>query len=253
MTTPLPADAPSPRSGRPLVTILIIVVVALACLLLLAGLLLYPAIRAAREAARASLCVNHLKQLSIAILTYHDANRSYPPAYIADADGKPMHSWRVLILPYLEDPVGNEVYQSYRFDEPWISEHNAALAAKMPDVFRCPIDPADTAETHYVAIVGEDTMWPGDRVPERTEMLDGTYDTVLLVEAGETAVPWLEPRDISPDEFIAELPTSNHRQGCVAAMADGSVIRIGPDADEWIVHALLTIAGGERVNREDVY
>ncbi len=252
MTTPLPADAPSPRRAYPLVTILIIAVVVLGSLLLLTGLLLYPAIRAARDAAKASLCQMHLKQIVMAIQTYNDAYRSYPPAYIADADGKPMHSWRVLILPYLGDPVGNEVYENYRFEEPWNSEHNAALAAKMPDVFRCRNDPADTAETHYLALVGEDTMWPGDQPTSFRDLRDGVANVISVVEASATAVPWLEPQDIAPEDFLAVLSEPRHWQGTTVATADGRVFRLRPDAPSSLVYGMTTRAGGERIDESEV-
>lgn len=252
MTTPLPADAPSPRRARPLVKILVILLVGLGCLLLLAGLLLYPAIRAARDAARASKCQFNLKQIVMAIQTYNEAYRSYPPAYVADADGKPMHSWRVLILPYLGDPIGNEVYESYRFDEPWNSDHNAALAAKMPDVFRCPNDPAETAETQYVALVGEDTMWPDDQPTSFRDLRDGPANVISVVEAGKTPVPWLEPRDIAPEDFLAELAEPSHRQGTTVATADGRVFRIRPDAPSSLVYGMTTRAGRERIDESEV-
>jgi type II secretory pathway pseudopilin PulG len=252
MTTPPAADAPTPRRARPLVTILVVVLVVFGCLIVLGGLLLYPAIRAAREAARASICQNNLKQIVMAIQTYNEAYRSYPPAYIADADGKPVHSWRLLILPYLGDPVGNEVYENYRFDEPWNSDHNTALAAKMPDVFRCPIDPDDTTETHYVVLVGEDTMWPGDQPTSFRDLRDGVPNVISVVEASQTAVPWLEPRDITPESFLAEIAEPGHRLGTTVATADGRVFRIRPDAPASLVFGMTTRAGGERIDESEV-
>ena len=248
MSSPLPADAPQPRSSKGCITILVILVAILGCLVLAAALLLLPAVQAAREAARASLCTNNLKQISMALLTYHDANRSYPPAYVADADGKPMHSWRVLILPYLDDPIGNEVYTNYRFDEPWNSEHNQTLAAKMPGVFRCPTSDAEPGQTHYLALVGDDTMWPHAQSVSFRDVRDGLSNTISVVEAGE-AVPWLEPRDIAPDAFLAELSKPVHFRGGGVTMGDGSVQRISPETPASAVSGLTTRAGGETIDQ----
>ena len=101
-----PIGAPPPRStgssGAAIAAIIAAVVVGLFfCGGILIALLL-PAVQAAREAARRTQCSNNLKQIGLAMHNYHDVNQQFPPAYIADADGQPMHSWRVLILPYLE-------------------------------------------------------------------------------------------------------------------------------------------------------
>jgi hypothetical protein len=248
MSSPLPADAPQPRSSKGCITILVILVAIMGCLILALGLLLLPAIQAAREAARASLCTNNLKQISMALLTYHDANGSYPPAYVADADGKPMHSWRVLLLPYLDDPDGNQVYESYRFEEPWNSEHNQTLAAKMPRVFHCPTSDAEAGKTHYLALVGDDTMWPHDQSVTFRDVRDGLSNTICVVETSE-AVSWLEPRDIAPEAFLAELSNPVHFRGSGVTMGDGSVQRISPDTPASAVSGMTTRAGGEAIDQ----
>lgn len=89
--------------------------------------------------------------------------RPLTSAYIADANGKPLHSWRVLILPYIEQ---ESLYQQYRFDEPWDSKHNLAIAEQIPYLFQCPSRSARTRGlfTSYVAVVGDETMWPGREI-----------------------------------------------------------------------------------------
>src|SRR5262249_42952585 len=79
--------------------------------------------------ARRSQCKNNLKQIGLAMFNYHDAYGCFPPAYIADADGRPMHSWRVLLLPFLDEAAR---YRKYRFDEPWDGPNNSELATSVP-------------------------------------------------------------------------------------------------------------------------
>jgi hypothetical protein len=95
---------------------------------------------------------NNLKQLMLAMHNYYDANKRFPPAVILGKDGRagPPHSWRVELLPFLEQ---QDLYDEYRFDEPWDSEHNRALLSKMPAVFRSPLDEPDSTNASYFALV----------------------------------------------------------------------------------------------------
>src|SRR5262245_18129478 len=114
-------------------------------------LLLLPLSRGgSREAARRMQCSNHLKQIGLALQNYHDVYGSLPPAYIADANGKPLHSWRVLILPFLGE---RNLYEAYQFDEPWNGPSNSKLAEQVPACYRCPSRSGKQPklETSYVA------------------------------------------------------------------------------------------------------
>jgi hypothetical protein len=64
--------------------------------------LLLPAVQAARDAARRAQGTNNLKQLALAMHNYHDTYRAFPAAYNTDAEGRPLLSWRVHLLPFLE-------------------------------------------------------------------------------------------------------------------------------------------------------
>ena len=88
----------------------------------------------AENAAR-SQCINNLKQIGLAMHNYHAMHKTFPPAYTVDKAGKPLLSWRVLILPYLEQDA---LYKEFHLDEPWDSEHNRALIDRMPATYRCP-------------------------------------------------------------------------------------------------------------------
>ncbi|MFH1269123.1 MAG: DUF1559 domain-containing protein [Planctomycetota bacterium] len=110
------------------------------------------AIPAAGRAATRTQCSNNLRQIGIAMLNYHDTYGSYPPAYIPDEKGQPKHSWRVLLLPFLEQQT---LYDQYDFDRPWDSPENAALGNLMPEAYRCPSDTLSAfSETSFAMIVG---------------------------------------------------------------------------------------------------
>ena len=101
--------------------------------------LFLPAVRSAREAARRAQCTNNLKQIGLALFNYEDIQGRLPAAAIADKDGRPLLSWRVAILPYLEC---SSLYSKFHLDEPWDSPSNLALLESMPLVYACPSDKA---------------------------------------------------------------------------------------------------------------
>ena len=175
--------------------------------LLLLGLLL-PAISCAREAARRCACTNNIRQIALALLNYRQANGCFPPAYIVDKNGRPAHSWRVLILPYLE---GQTLYQQYNFNEPWDGPNNKKLLAGRPPMcFVCPSDGniriSGTACTSYAAVVGADAAWPGKTSGKPA---GDPSQTILLVEIAGADIEWTEPKDVSLDALLAKSP------GCV--------------------------------------
>ena len=145
------------RSAFTLVELLVVI----AIIAMLVTLLL-PAVQAAREAARRTQCINNLKQIQLAILNYESANGHMPPAYTVDENGNPMHSWRVLILPYMEE-VG--VYDRYDLSEPWDSPANLALTQSyIPPQYQCPSNaPGMSTNTDYLAVEGPQGNLRGNR------------------------------------------------------------------------------------------
>jgi hypothetical protein len=102
-------------------------------------------------------CQNNLRQIAIALLNYQNEKGYLPPPYVSDADGKPLYSWRVLILPYLER---RDIFEQWKLDEPWDSPNNKPLSDIYLDTFRCPSDVSDGTKkplTNYVAVVGPGT------------------------------------------------------------------------------------------------
>ncbi|MCR4412375.1 MAG: DUF1559 domain-containing protein [Thermoguttaceae bacterium] len=214
----------------------------LALFFLLAISLVLPAFSCAREAARRAQCANNLKQIALALHNYHDMHGCLPPAVVRDAQGKPMHSWRVLILPYLE---AMDLYKQYDFNEPWDGPKNRLLAPKMPSVYRCPS--AARRDEHYitpyVVVTGSGTYWPESGSSRLGDGTDDTSKTLLVVEWADSDICWMEPRDPSlavlagAESLPREIPSGHGYRigyfvveeggGGQVAMADGSVRFLG--------------------------
>lgn len=185
--------------------------------------ILLPAVQASRASAQRMMSLNSMRQIGLAMHNYAQANKSFPPAYTADAEGKPLLSWRVLILPYLEQ---DGLYKQFHLDEPWDSEHNKKLVAQMPAVYKSPSSRvAGGGKTNYLTIRGEGTIFPGNKGVGFGEIVDGMSNTILTVEASdEKAVVWTKPDDF---EFDADNPLKGlaglQPGGFNVGMADGSV------------------------------
>jgi Protein of unknown function (DUF1559) len=217
------------------------------------GCLGLPTTRYSPEAARRMQCGNHLKQIGLALQNYHDVFGSFPPAYIADANGKPMHSWRVLILPFLEQ---NSLFAEYNFNEPWDGPNNRRLAKEMPACYRCPSrsDEQPKMETSYVAVVGPQTMWPGEKATKVTDITDGTPNTAAIVETENSGIHWMEPRDLSVTQMPMTIKPSRgqgisspHPNVALAVYPDGHTYGLAKDTPPETLRAILSIAGGEMI------
>jgi prepilin-type processing-associated H-X9-DG protein len=210
--------------------------------------LLLPAVQSARTAARRSQSSNNLKQIMLALHNYHDANGRFPAPAITDGEGKPLLSWRVAILPYLEQ---NALYEEFKLDEAWDSPHNKALIAKMPAVFASPnVQPPTPFSTFYQTFVGPGALYEkageGTKI---TEITDGTSNTVAVAEAGR-AVVWSKPEDISydPEKTVPQLGGVGFPGGANVGFCDGSVRFLSSMLEPDVFRGLITKAGGEVVN-----
>ncbi len=202
-----------------------------------------PAVQAAREAAHRTQARNNLKQIVLAMHNYADVNNgAFPPAVLYGPDGKTPYSWRVALLPYLN---ALPLYEQYKFDEPWDSPNNKKILARMPAVLRDPGAAAGTTDSSYFALVGPTTVFSGKEGTRFTQILDGTSNTLLVVEA-KRAIPWTKPVDI-PYDADKPLPKLGgfYKEGFNAALADGSVRFISQMIDEKVLRALITREGGE--------
>ena len=213
-----------PKSGAPWKILLIIfggaALLMVPCLIAL----LLPAVQQAREAARRTQCKNNLRQIAMAMHIYHDTYGSFPPAVTYSADGKPMHSWRVLLLPFLNE---RPLYSQYNMNEPWNSPANSQLLSRMPKVYACPSAPPGTGETHYAVPVGAKTMFPPERAVSIREIIDGTSNTIMVLESHGSNLNWMAPVDVTVGVGMPEAQpvsfSSNHLGGIHIALADGSV------------------------------
>lgn len=208
--------------------------------------LLLPAIQSARQAARRMQSSNNLKQLGLAMHNFASAYRTLPATAGVDDDGEPMLSWRVAILPFIEQSA---LYERFNLDEPWDSEHNLALLEEMPDVFRNPKKKTQAGYTVYQAPVGDETLLRRTEPSRFAEITDGTSNTIMLVETSpEAAVPWTAPQDFDVDIAKIALEKLFFQGKTQVTMGDGSVRSLEDSIDREILKALFTRAGGEVVN-----
>lgn len=205
---------------------------------------------------RRSQCRNNLKMIGLGLQTYADVYGRFPPAYIADAEGRPMHSWRVLILPYIEH---KPLHKLYDFNEPWDGPHNRLLAKNIPPCYQCPSDPAlpGTANTSYVAITGPQTLWAGDTAAEFEDINDGTSNTLAVVEIAGSGINWMEPRDLpfSALNLGVNAPqgggiSSTHPGEANVVFCDGSTRIVQSTIPVELLKAFATKSGGETIDEE---
>jgi hypothetical protein len=186
---------------------------------------------------------NNLKQIGLAFHNYHDVNKAFPPQAVYDKDGKALLSWRVLILPYLGQ---DELYKEFRLDEPWDSEHNKKLIAKIPRVYVSPQGKTSAVGgTFYQGFHGKMAVFEGKRGIKITDLTDGTSNTLMVAEAA-TDVPWTKPEDLpfDPDGKLPKLG-GLFDGGFNALFGDGAVRFISKSVKPETLKALITRNGGE--------
>lgn len=214
------------------------------------------------EAARRRQCKNNLKQIGIALFNHHDIHGSLPKS----TAGEPPVSWRVHVLPHLDNI---DLFESYDQTATWDSKRNTPHAKQHVQILSCPstettTDIHDRWLTHYAMVTGKRTVGDGTKHTLFKDITDGTSNTMMVVEAAGLNIVWTEPRDSdvardnlginltgqTPNESTAII-SAWHRGGGYVLMADGSVRFLSQDIDPAVLKALTTANGGEPVGDWD--
>ncbi len=204
-----------------------------------------------REAALAVNSQNNLKQIGLALHNYEATYGYLPPAAVVDQNGKPLYSWRVLLLPYLEQDA---LWKKWKLDEPWDSPNNKPLAETVVKVFADPEKP--TNKTHYRVFVGDKAGWvnsPKEWRPDQpngngllkfANFTDGLSNTLAVIETRD-AVNWAAPDELPYDSKkpvpaigVGDRPFAN------AVFFDGAVRRIASKDSEMAMRVLIERADG---------
>jgi hypothetical protein len=191
--------------------------------------------------------LNNLKLIAVAMHSFVESNDQsrFPPAAIR-RNGKPLLSWRVAILPFLDQEA---LYHRFHLNEPWDSPHNKILLNQMPEVY-APVVRTDEprGSTYYQLFTGPGALFEDERGPSLKDISDGTSSTLLVAEAG-SPVPWTKPEDILFDKD-KPLPKLGRQfnDGFHVAFADASARFLGKEIDPETLRALITSSGEEVVN-----
>jgi hypothetical protein len=231
------------------------------------------------QAAAQLKSVNNLKQIMHALHTYASANGHFPPAVVYGPDDRPWHSWRVLILPYLEQA---ELYNQYDLGQPWDSENNKKLLEHLPDVYRDPLNGDVKGDaTHYAVAVGKHTIFPpegakirelhppafdGPGVTCLEKITDGISNTIAVGPVSpEKKIPWTKPEDVDfgeglanpeftlggPKGFAAPIKVKGsdgkEQRASPVAFANGTVRILASSISRQALDSLVTRDGGESV------
>jgi type II secretory pathway pseudopilin PulG len=246
---PLPTQAnyyaPKPSSGVGGGTIALIIVVAILVLMCPCVALLLPAVQAAREAARRTQSMNNLRMIGLALYEYEDRHRAYPPAVVTDANGKPLYSGRILLLPYLEQQA---LFDLFDKTQPWDSPANLAISQTALKVFVDPSCPnSQPGKNNYEFITGAGAMFEQGRRITPAHISDGTSNTIAMIEARSTGGSWAAPSGVDIGQLSAGPPQGSHPGGNIVLMADGRATFLSQTDAQQTLSALATRNGGETV------
>lgn len=248
VTVPSSSDGATTATGGSSKNVVFVLSLVLAVAVLCGGIVvavLRPPITAALESSR----IAHLKHIAVALGSYESKWGTLPPAYLADEQGRPQHSWRVLILPELDQ---SELYEQYDFDKPWNSPENLEVARRMPAIYQCPrcpqaAEPGEPGLTHYQFVTGPNTLFEGDVAPSGEDILDGRSMTLKVVESPQQVI-WTQPQDLAfKDLDCLTDPDDDHPTNFSALMCDGSCRFLPKDIDPRILRLLVTPRDGEVV------
>lgn len=231
----------SMRRGLTLLELLIVLTI----IVILMSLIL-PAKRGSRESARIAQCTGQLKQIASGLESYRDSFGVFPPAFTVDKNGKPLHSWRTLVLPY----IGQEkLYESIDLSKPWDDPVNAKAFQEIPRDYWCPNSGDRENKTLYLGVAGKHGYFEGSRPRRSGEITDKPEETLMVIEVGsEQGVPWMAPLDADEKMILNFTATTKwpHGVGRQAAFVDGSArTLIASETTVADLKRMMTIAGGD--------
>ena len=224
--------------------------------------------------------IERMQKVARAFVAYYTAHQQYPPAAVVGPDDKPWHSWRALLLPYLEDQ--KELAEQYDLSQPWDSEHNQRLLGKMPEPYADPFaGEGEGSFTNVAALVGEDAAFPAHECKLKDAeavmkfskhpksfrhgagavalhyVLDGHRSTIMLASVGATRrIPWLQPVDLrltaasKPRGGFAFLRQSGGQAAALVLFADMRSALLPAAADDELVRAMCTASGEDAVSHD---
>ena len=203
----------------------------------------------AQEAAKRMQSGNNMKQIGLAFHNLADSTgKGLSSPSIMGPDGKALLSWRVKILPFIEE---DRLYKKFKLDEPWDSTHNKRLINSMPKIYLKPDAKIEAGKTVYVVPTGKGTLFatPGKDV-KFSEITDGTSNTILAVELpASRAVTWTRPDDWEAGAAVAlDTLMAGFKSGFNALYADGSVRYLKLPIAEKDLRGILSPDGGEVIN-----
>ncbi len=233
-----------------------LVLLALAALVVVAGFALATSLllsnaRKARAAAQQSACGSNLRRIGAAMQNYYAQHGSFPPAYLADEDGTRLHSWRVLLLPHL----GYEVlYDAFDLERPWDDPRNSGMTGAIPDVYRCPGQPAGPFAS-YMMVIGPGVASDGPTPTELSQIKDRASNTLMIIEVGGTSGTWLDPAAVKLEELlqpgsVARLRLGSNHAGMVNMLyCDGTVRAVRAQNLPQFLKDTSAVAGGQTVSQ----
>lgn len=234
---------------RPGLTVLELFVVIAIIAVLLA--LFLPATRRSRGALRRSRCHNNVRNIMLALHNYHDDHGAFPPAFTVDENGNRLHSWRTLILPYLEQP---DLFTRIDLSKPWSHPVNTAAMREMPAVFRCESVKLPDGHTTYLGLVGPRAFFSDDGRPRQLDDITDSHDhTVAIAEVPSVnAMHWMNPHDDGLTVFLhraKDLPTA-HIAGAHVGLVSGGARYFSDSIEDESREGYTTIDGGEVLPEE---
>jgi type II secretory pathway pseudopilin PulG len=239
-------SSPTKQRNHPALTLVELLVVVAIIGVVVA--LLLPARRTGREAARRNQCLSNLKRIANALKNYEKAHGALPPAYTTDTNGKPLHSWRTLILPYMEE---QRLYESIDLTKPWDDPANAEAFKSSVLAYQCPSADIEDNFTTYLAVVTPNSCFRATEPRNLSEITDGDRETLMVIEvSAEHAVPWMAPSDADEKAVLgigAPKTRSPHPNGMQAAFVDDHVEFISDEVPAAQRRALISIAGNDKL------